>query len=115
MGFQTITMLGWWFLHMTLINRVLEGQFITSNDMGVVNQLAVFRQITLFGYIPVPIPNLNMLLGGVGRLINFDYSYFGGQAGFFQYALYSVSFGIMFLLFVIIIGGLISNFLNRVR
>ncbi len=115
MGFPTIVMLGWWFLNMTLINRVLEGQFITSNDMGVIKTMSVFRQITLFGYIPVPIPNLAMLTTGIGRLIKFDYSFFGGNAGFFQYAFYCVSFGIMFLLFVIIIGGLISNFLNRVR
>ena len=115
MGFPTITMMGWWFLNLTLINRVLEGQFITATDMGTVNTLSIFRQITLFGYIPVPIPNLAMITTGIGRLIKFDYSFFGGNAGFFQYALYSISFGIMFLLFVIIIGGLISNFLNRVR
>lgn len=115
MGFPTITQLGWYFLHMTLINRVLEGQLITANEMGIINQLSIFRQITLFGYIPVPIPNLSMLTTGIARLIKFDYSFFGGQAGFIQYSLYSISFGIMFLLFVIIIGGLISNFLNRVR
>lgn len=115
MGFQTITMLGWWFLHFTLINRILEGQFITSNEMGVINDLSVFRQITLFGYIPVPIPNLDIFTTGISRLVKFDYSFFGGNAGFIQYALYSVSMGIAFLLFVIIISGLISNFLNRVR
>lgn len=111
----TITMLGWWFLNMTLINRVLEGQFITSNDMGVVNQLSIFRQITLFGYIPVPIPNLSMLTSGIGRLLKTDYSFFGGQAGYFQYGLYAITFGVAFMLFVIIVASLISNFLNRVR
>ena len=115
MGYPTIAMLGWWFLHMTLINRILEGTFISSSDMGVVNQLAVFRQITLFGYIPLPIPNLEFITYGIARLIKFDYGFFGGQAGFIQYSLYSVTFGVAFLLFVIIIGGLVSNFLNRAR
>ncbi len=100
---------------MTLINRVMEGTFVTATDMGVVNQLAVFRQITLFGFIPIPIPNLEMIIGGIARLIKFDYSFFGGQAGFIQYSLYSITYGVAFLLFVIIIGGLISNFMNRIR
>ena len=115
MGYQTITMLGWWFLHMTLINRVLEGNLVTAGDMGVVNQLSVFRQISLFGFIPIPIPNLEMMITGIARLIKFDYSFFGGQAGYFQYSLYSITYGVAFLLFVIVIGGLISNFLGRLR
>jgi len=115
MGFPTITMLGWWFLNFTLINRVLEGQFATVTDLGVVNQLSVFRQVTLFNYIPMPIPNLEMITSGVGRLLQWDYTFFGGNAGFISYGLYSITFGIMFLLFVIIIGGLISNLLNRTR
>ena len=115
MGYQTIAMLGWWFLHMTLINRVMEGTFVTAGDMGVVNQLAVFRQITLFGFIPIPITNLSMIVTGIARLIKWDYSFFGGQAGFIQYSLYCVTYAIAFLLFVIIIGGLISNFMNRSR
>lgn len=115
MGYNTITMLGYWFLNMTLINRILEGSFITATEMGIVNSLAVWRQFELFGFIPIPIPNITMLISGLARLVKFDYSYFGGHAGFVQYSLYSITFGVAFLLFVIIIGGLIGNFLNRTR
>lgn len=115
MGMNTMGMLAFWFVNMTAINRVLEGTFITAADVGVVNAYSVWRQIDLFGFIPIPIPNMTMLVTGVARLVKFDYSFFGGSAGFIQYSLYSVTFAVAFMLFVIIIGGLISNFLNRVR
>lgn len=113
MGAQTMTMLAYWFINMTAINRVLEGTFITAADVGVINNLTIFRQLDLFGFIPIPVPNMSMLITGVARLVKFDYSYFGGNAGFIQYMLYSITFGVAFMLFIIIIGGLISNFLAR--
>lgn len=115
MGYQTIAMLGFWFINMTAINRVLEGTFITSNDIGILNSMSVWRQFDLFGFIPIPVPNMTMIINGLAHLVKFDYSFFSGQAGFVQYALYCVTFAVAFMLFVIIIGGLISNFLNRVR
>jgi hypothetical protein len=115
MGYHTIAMLGYWFVNMTLINRILEGTFITANDMGVVNSMSVWRQFELSGFISVPVPNMTLFISGLGHLMKFDYSYFSGYAGFLQYSLYSVTFGVAFMLFVIIIGGLISNFLNRTR
>jgi len=115
MGYPTMAMLAFWFVNMTTINRILEGTFITSSDVGVVNSLVVWRQLDLFGFIPIPIPNMTMIITGIARLVKFDYSFFGGNAGFFQYSLYSISFAVAFMMFVIIIGGLVSNFLNRVR
>ena len=115
MGYDTMAMLAFWFINMTMLNRILEGTFITANDIGVINQMTVFRQLDLFGIIPIPIPNMEMIITGVSRLVKFDYSYFGGTAGFIQYSLYSITFAVGFMLFVIIIGGLISNFLNRIR
>lgn len=115
MNIGTITMLGYWFVNLTAINRVLEGSFISATDVAIMNSLAVFRQLDLFGFIPIPIPNMTMLITGIARLVKFDYSFFGGYAGFIQYSLYSITFGVAFVLFGIIIGGLISNFLNRAR
>lgn len=115
MGYQTMTMLAFWFVNMTAINRVLEGSFITASDVGVINSLTIWRQLDLFGFIPIPIPNMTMIITGVARLVKFDYSFFGGHAGFLQYSLYAITFGVAFMMFIIIIGGLISNFLNRVR
>lgn len=115
MGYQTMGMLAFWFVNMTMINRVLEGSFISASDMNVINSLTVWRQLDLFGFIPIPIPNMSMIITGIARLIKWDYSFFGGQAGFLQYSLYAITFAVAFMLFVIIIGGLISNFLNRIR
>lgn len=108
-------MLAFWFVNLTAINRVLEGTFITANDVSVLNALTVWRQMTLFGFIPVPIPNVSMLTTGLARVVKFDYSFFGGYAGFIQYTLYSVTFAVAVILFFMIIGGLLSNFLNRTR
>lgn len=115
MGYDTMGMLAFWFVNMTAINRVMEGTFITASDVGVINSLSILRQLDLFGFIPIPIPNMTMIITGVARLVKFDYDFFGGTAGFIQYSLYSITFAVAFMLFVIIIGGLISNFLNRTR
>lgn len=115
MGYDTMGMLAFWFVNMTALNRILEGTFITATDVGVINNLTVYRELDLFGFIPIAIPNMTMIITGIARLVKFDYSFFGGTAGFIQYALYSVTFAVAFMLFVIIIGGLVSNFLNRTR
>ena len=57
MGYDTMGMLAFWFVNMTAINRVMEGTFITASDVGVVNSLSIFRQLDLFGFIPIPIPS----------------------------------------------------------
>jgi len=116
MGYDMMAMLAFWFINFTMINRVLEGSFIAvAADMAVIESLAVFRETELFGFLSFPVPNLSMLISGIPRLIKFDYSFFGGYGGFIQYALYSVSFAVAFLLFITIIVGLISNYLNRTR
>lgn len=116
MGADVLGMLGFWFINFTIINRVLEGSFISvTSEMTVVNNMTIVRLMNLMGFIPVPILNLDFLTAGVPRLMKFDYSFFGGYGGFIQYSLYAISFAMAFILFITIIGGLISSFLNRVR
>lgn len=111
----TIGMMAYWFINFTLINRILEGQMIASADMAVLNSVVAFRPFSLFGIINFSVPNFEMLTSGIPRLMKFDYSFFGGYGGYAAYMLYSISFGVAFMLFVLIIGSLVSNYLNRSR
>lgn len=87
---------------MTLINRVLEGQFITGSDVGILNSLSIFRVTEVLGIIPVPVLNLNFLQG-IMHLVKWDYSFFGGNAALIQFFLYSLTAALAFLLFTIMI------------
>jgi hypothetical protein len=103
------------FIGMTLLNRILEGNFILGSDLAVVNQLTVFSNLNIFGFISIPVPNLDFIITGIPRLIKFDYSFFGGSAGFFQYALYSLTAAMSFGLFIMIAVNIASSYLNRTR
>lgn len=98
------------FLGLTLINRVLQGEFIVAGDASIVNTIMVFREINVFGLFSLPIPNLSFITEGLAHLAKWDYSFFGGNAAIIQYFLYSITAMMQFVLFVIVIGLLYQYF-----
>ncbi len=101
------------FVGMTLINRVLEGQFITGAETAIMNQLSIVRTIDFFGLFPIPTLNLEYLTGLV-HLVKWDYGFFGGEASLIQFFLYSLTATLQFLLFTLVIG-LLYQWTNRTR
>lgn len=110
MSITFIGFLGFVFVGMTIINRIMEGAFITASDLAVVNNLTIFRGMQIFGMFSIPIPNIAFLTEGLPRLVKWDYSYFGGMGGFIQYFLYSITGAMAFGLFVLMIGTSIYAF-----
>jgi len=102
------------FVGMTLINRILEGQFITADEVGMLNTLAIFKPTEIFGLFSVPVPNLEFFTSGLKHLVIWDYSFFGGNAAIIQFFLYSFTAAVAFLLFTITIGVAYQAF-NRLR
>ncbi len=100
----TIGMLATMFLGMTLINRILEGAWVTAADASVVNQISIFRPMDVFGWFTIPIPNFSFITDGLPRLLRWDYSFFGGNAGLIEYMLYAITAFVMFALFLAIVG-----------
>lgn len=111
--FNKIGFLSWCFVGMTILNRILEGAFITSSDVGVLNTLTIVRDQTIFGQFTVPMINTDFFFTGIPRLVKWDYSYFGGNAAIFQYFLYTLTFALTFALFVILIGMVFQFFSRR--
>ena len=104
--------LGFCFVGMTIFNRTLEGSFITSADMAILNTLTITHDQTIFGLFTVPVLNTDFFFVGIPRLVKWDYAFFGGNAAILQYFLYSLTFALTFILFVIIIG-LVSQYFSR--
>jgi len=111
--FNKIGFLAWLFVGMTLLNRILEGLFITSGDVGVMNTLTITHEQSIFGLFTVPVLNTDFFFTGIPRLVKWDYSYFGGNAAIFQYFLYSLTFALTALLFVTIVGMVAQRFASR--
>ena len=111
---SAIGMLAFWFIGMTLINRVMEGAFIASADVDWLNALLVFRMVDVWGMFSLPIPNLDFIFVALPRLIQWDYSFFGGNAAIVQYFLYAVSAALAAMLFFATIGAAF-NFFTRTR
>lgn len=99
------------FVGMTAINRILEAAYINSNDVAMLNQLTIFRSLDI-GLFSVPVPNLQWVTG-ITHLVQYDYSYFGGNAAFIQYLFYSITGAAMIALGIVVIGLLYNYFGNR--
>lgn len=102
MDYKWIGFLGTCFVGMTIINRVLEGLWITGTDVGIMNQLSITQKVDV-GFMSLPVPNMSFI-SGIFHMLQFDYSFFGGNAQLIQFAMYSISFMVAFMLFVTIIG-----------
>ncbi len=108
---STIGMYTFWFLGFTGINRVLEGQLVTSADMTTVNSLTVFTSYNIAGF-PVPVPNVNFLVG-LARLGKWDYSFFGGSGEMLVFMMYSFTAALAMGFFLIMVGSVLSSFFAR--
>lgn len=99
---------------MTTINRIIEGQFITSSETEYLNAVMFTQEFELFGMFKIPVLNIQFFTEGIPRLVQWDYSFFGGNAQIFQYLLYSLTALLAFILFTLIIG-MMYNFFSRLR
>lgn len=113
-GYNVVGFLAMSFVGMTIINRVMEGVFINSTDVGILNNVLVFRPVNVFGLFQISVPNLDFLSTGIPHLIRWDYSFFGGNAVIIQYMFYSITAFVAFLLFVLMLG-VVFNMLSRNR
>jgi hypothetical protein len=106
MSIGFVGFLAFCFVGMTLINRIMEGAFISASDISILNNLSVFRSQVLFGQFSIPVPNLNFIIVGIPHLVKWDYSFFGGNSGIIQYFLYSATAAMSFGLFLLFISTL---------
>ena len=107
-----IGVLGFSFVGMTMINLVLGGQFMSSSDVGIMNQMTFTQRVDV-GLFSVPIPNLSFW-NGISHLVKWDYSFFGGNAELITFFFYSLTFVVAFMLFTLVVG-LLYNAFSRVR
>lgn len=85
---------------------------IAADEIAIMNTLTITRDQTIFGLFTVPVINTDFFFTGIPKLVQWDYSFFGGNAAIFQYFLYSLTFALTFLLFTVIIG-LVSQYFSR--
>lgn len=111
---EMIGFLAFIFVGMTLLNRIMAGQLITSADMTIMNTMTITRDYNIAGLFDIPVPNTDFFFTGIPHLIRWDYSFFGGSAGLIQYFLYSISAAVAFLAFSVMIG-MAAQFLSRTR
>lgn len=98
-GFLAMSWVG-----LTLINRILEGAFITTAETAYLNTITFTKAFSLLNLFTIPIMNWGFFTKGIPTLLKWDYSFFGGQAQIIQYLLYSVTAVVSFIIFTIILG-----------
>jgi len=100
-------------LGLTLINRILEGQFLTSSESSWWCSIQLFNEFRVFDLFTLPVLNFQFFTVGIPSLLRWDYSFFGGNAELIQYLLYTVTAVVAFILFVIMVGLLFNAFRAR--
>lgn len=98
-GFLAMAWIG-----LTMINRIMEGSFITSAETSYLNTITFTRAFSLMELFTIPILNFSFFTEGIPALLRWDYSFFGGQAQIVQYMLYSITAVVSFIIFGIILG-----------
>ncbi len=98
------------FAGMTILNNIMAGLFIDATSASMINNIMVFREVSVFGLFTLPIPNMSYITQGLPHLVQWDYSFFGGNAQLIVFFLHSLSGALMFLLFGMIIGLLYQYF-----
>lgn len=110
--YQFIGFLAWCFVGMTALNRVLEGAFIAADDVGIMNTMTLSHDVKV-GWFNIPVINWDFFFTGIPRLVKWDYSFFGGNAAIIQYAFYSFTAAMSFMLFILLVGLVAQYFIRR--
>lgn len=98
---------------LTTINRIQEGQLLTSADTAHLNTMMFTQEFTLLNVFHLPIINFDFFSEGIPSLLKWDYSFFGGNAQIIQYLLYSITSIMSFIVLMVIIGVVSSYFTRR--
>lgn len=101
------------FIGMTIINRIMEGQFITADETAWANTFAFTQTFEVFDLFTIPVINFSFFTEGIPAIMKWDYSFFGGNAQMIQYLMYSVTAVMSFIIFGLLIGLMYNAF--RVR
>jgi hypothetical protein len=113
MDYSLIGFLTFLFCGFTLLNRIIEGAFITTADITILNQLTVIRSIEIPNLFSVPVLNLDFFIKGLPNLVNWNYSFFGGPGAIIQFFLYSFTAAVAFGCFLTVIGLFYNYFSHR--
>lgn len=101
---QIIGFLATVFIGLSLINSVLGKSILNnSNVYSQFNNVLMFRPVNM-GILTFPVPNISFITDGLPHLVNFQYSFFGGNAQVIMWFLYSASAALAFALFLAIVG-----------
>ena len=98
---------------LTIINRILEGRFLTTSESSWWCSIQLFNEFKVFDLFTLPVINFQFFTVGIPSLLRWDYSFFGGNAEIIQYLLYTVTAVVAFILFCIMIGLLFNAFRAR--
>lgn len=112
MDYKFIGFLSTLFVGFTVLNRVLEGKFIESSDVSILNTMTISHSQSIYGLFSVPVLNTEFFFTGIPRLVKWDYSFFGGNAAIFEYMLYAITAAVSFGLLLVVIG-LIGQYFSR--
>lgn len=77
------------------------------------NAMTVTHKQSIFGLFSVPVINTDFFTVGFPHLVKWDYAFFGGNATMIAYLFSTIAVGIMFGLFLTVVGMVGQYFTRR--
>lgn len=102
MDFKWVGWAGMMFVGLTIINSILGGAFVSTTDIGILNQVGLTQKVDI-GFMTIPVPNMNFIQG-LMNMLSWNYNFFGGMGQLIIFFLYAVTFMVAFMLFITVIG-----------
>lgn len=110
---NTVAFLATAFLGLSLINNILGKELVTSDEIGVFNNIMFTQTFEIFDLFSMPIINAGFFTQGIPHMLRWEYTFFGGNAQLIAYFLYSVTAVVALIVFMMAVGTIQSIFSRR--
>jgi hypothetical protein len=105
-GLAILMLAGW------SLSWILQGTWIDASHHSALNSLAALKTYNVLGLFKIPWVNVDFFLT-LPKLLTFDFSFFGGNYGYFRYLFYVWSIGAVWGIVGVVIGVMVNFFGRR--
>ncbi len=100
-----IMFMGWLMSTGTALSLTFGGLWLGNNEAMLADAVSLFKQANILGVWAITVPNINFVLIGIKSAMMMDFAFFRGPAEIFRwFALLVFGFGLMWGIFIVVIG-----------
>jgi hypothetical protein len=92
------------FILATAISLIIEGEYMGSDELNVINELTGFQAMEAGGILSIPLMAVGFITHGLPKVLMWDYAFFSGGLEIIRWVLMPLS--------ITVVWGLIQTFIS---